>query len=242
MKIDIKHMQLLKKAPNSAYNEIMPEFLFHSNKLEGSTFTEVELVRLVDEGMVSGNHTIDDVLETKNSIEVFNYVIDTLGEPLSKDFLLTLNAMLFDKTQTAQDGFAGRYKTIPNRIRNSAFQVALPGEVEQAVEDLIDDWETSDHDLEAIAAFHIRFEHIHPFQDGNGRIGRFLMLKQCIENDVDIIVIDEEFGDTYKAWLEVAQTQGSNRYLIDTLKDCQTRFDQKMHDRGIDRLIAHSPE
>lgn len=165
MKISREHMQLLKRAPNSAYNEIMPEFLFHLNKLEGSTFTEAELVRLVDEGMVSGNHTIDDVLETKNSIEVFDYVVDTLGEPLSKEYLCKLNAMLFDKTQVALDGFAGHYKTIPNRIRNSGVQVALPGEVEQAIKDLIDTWNASSHDLKAIADFHIRFEHIHPFQD-----------------------------------------------------------------------------
>lgn len=66
-------------------------------------------------------------------------------------------------------------------------------------------------------------------------------MKQCIENDVDIIVIDEEFGDTYKAWLEVAQTQGIDRYLIDTLEACQKRFDAKMHERGIDRLITNLP-
>ena len=79
MKINVDQMQLMKAAPNSAYKVIMPEFLFHSNKLEGSTFSEEELVKLVEQGLVEGSHDIEDVLETKNSVDVFNYVVDTLG-------------------------------------------------------------------------------------------------------------------------------------------------------------------
>ncbi|HIY83537.1 MAG TPA: Fic family protein [Candidatus Rubneribacter avistercoris] len=241
MRISIEHMKLLKKAPNSAYNDIMPEFLFHSNKLEGSTFSEAELEKLVESGLVTGSHTIDDVLETKNSIDAFGFVIDSLGDPIDKDFLCKLNAILMDKTQAAADGFSGRYKVIPNRIRNSGVQVALPSDVNDAMESLLSDWESRPHNLESIAAFHIRFEHIHPFQDGNGRIGRFLMLKQCIENDIDLIVIDQEYGDSYKAWLEVAQTQGDAEYFIDVLIKCQERFEEKMRERGVCRLLSEMP-
>ena len=105
------------------------------------------------------------------------------------------------------------------------------------MEDLFRSWDESDRDLPAVAAFHARFEHIHPFQDGNGRIGRFLMLKQSIECGLDLVVVDEEFEQPYKAWLEVAQSQGDLRYLVETLESCQKRFDEKMRARGIDRLL-----
>lgn len=205
------------------------------------TFSELELAKLVESGIVEGRHTIDDVLETKNSIEAFGYLIDTLGEPLSKKFVCSLNAVLLDKTQMDADGFVGKYKTIPSRIRNSGVQVALPIEVPEAMERLFTQWERSEKTLRDVTQFHVRFEHIHPFQDGNGRIGRFLMLKQCIENDIDIVVVDDEQGDAYKAWLEVAQTQGDDRFLVDVFEKCQRRFDEKMRNRGISRLVEAIP-
>jgi Fic family protein len=237
MIISVEQMQLMKKAPNSAYELIMPEFLFHSNKLEGSTFSEDELALLVEQGIVEGSHEIDDVLETKNSIDVFNYVIDTLGCELDDAFLFELNRLLFKNTTDEKNGFTGHYKEIPNRIRSSSVQVALPSDLPQAMHELFEQWDASLKDFDAIAEFHIRFEHVHPFQNGNGRIGRFLMLKQCLENEIDIIVVDESFDRPYKSWLEVAQTEGDSRFFKETLIDSQNLFTQKMHDRGIDRLI-----
>ena len=237
MKINTHQMQAMKAAPNSAYEVIVPEFLFHSNKLEGSTFTEEELIKLVEQGLVEGSHDIDDVLETKNSVDVFNYVVDTLGLPVDDEFLWTLNDMLFRETTEAKAGFTGHYKEIPNRIRNSSVQVALPSDLPRAMPELFASWENSAKDFDAIVDYHVRFEHIHPFQNGNGRIGRFLMMKQCLENDVDIIVVDEAFEAPYKSWLEIAQTTGDTRFLKDIMADCQQRFQKKMDDRGVTALI-----
>lgn len=237
MKITAQQMRLLKKAPNSAFDIIMPEFLFHSNKLEGSTFSEDELAKLVDTGLVEGSHEIDDVLETINSIEVFKFVVDTLGEPVDDNLLLEMNRMLFRGTGKEAEGFSGHYKIIPNRIRNSSVQVALPSDVPRAMPELFGMWEESGKDFDAIVAYHVRFEHIHPFQDGNGRIGRFLMMKQCIESDVDLIVVDEALGEPYKAWLEIAQTTGDARFLKKTLSDCQDRFTEKMREKGVLRML-----
>lgn len=237
MKINVDQMQIMKAAPNSAYEVIMPEFLFHSNKLEGSTFSEEELVKLVEQGLVEGSHDIDDVLETKNSVDVFNYVVDTLGRPIDDEFLCTLNDMLFRETTDAKAGFTGHYKVIPNRIRNSSVQVALPSDLQRAMPELFAFWESSAKDFDAIVAYHERFEHIHPFQNGNGRIGRFLMMKQCIENDVDIIVVDEAFEAPYKNWLEIAQTTGDDRFLKEIMTDCQERFQKKMDEKGVTALI-----
>lgn len=237
MKINVDQMQLMKAAPNSAYEVIMPEFLFHSNKLEGSTFSEEELVKLVEQGLVEGSHDIDDVLETKNSVDVFNYVVDTLGRPVDDEFLWTLNDMLFRETTDAKAGFTGHYKVIPNRIRNSSMQVALPSDLPRAMPELFAQWERSAKDFDAIVDYHVRFEHIHPFQNSNGRIGRFLMMKQCLENDVDIIVVDEALERPYKSWLEVAQTTGDSRFLKEIMADCQERFSRKMDEKGVTPLI-----
>lgn len=95
----------------------------------------------------------------------------------------------------------------------------------------------SAHDFGVIADFHVRFEHIHPFQNGNGRIGLFLTMKQSLENDVDIIVVDEVLGAPYKSWLEIVQTTGESRFLREIMADCQQRFDRKMEAKGITALI-----
>ncbi len=237
MILNTDQMQVMKAAPNSAYEIIMPEFLFHSNKLEGSTFSEEELVKLVEQGLVEGSHDIDDVLETKNSVDVFNYVIDTLGCPIDDAFLCTLNDMLFRETTDAKAGFTGHYKEIPNRIRNSSVQVALPSDLPRAMPELFATWENSSKDFDAIVGFHVRFEHIHPFQNGNGRIGRFLMMKQCIENKVDIIVVDEALEAPYKSWLEIAQTTDDSRFLKEIMADCQRRFQRKMDAKHVTQLI-----
>lgn len=237
MKINRDQMQVMKAAPNSAYEVIMPEFLFHSNKLEGSTFSEEELAKLVEEGLVEGSHEIDDVFETKNSVDVFNYVVDTLGCPIDDEYLCLLNEMLFRETSDAKAGFTGHYKEIPNRIHGSSVQVALPSDLLRAMPELFAMWNESAHDFDAIVDFHVRFEHIHPFQNGNGRIGRFLMMKQCLENDVDIIVVDEALEAPYKSWLEIAQTTGESRFLKEIMTDCQQRFDRKMEAKGTTALI-----
>lgn len=233
MKIDKDLLQTMKDVPNSPYSVISPYFLFHSNKIEGSTFSESELEKLFDRKLIVGTHSVDDVMETMNSIKVLDHVVDTLGEPISNDLLFGINEMLFKGTDKEFMGYTGHYKELSNYISGSSVQVAYPREVKEAMNELMNWWNDSDKDLAAIGHFHVRFEHIHPFQDGNGRVGRFLMLKQCVENNVDIITIEEKTDKPYRAWLEVAQTQGDERFFIDVLKEAQENFDNKMHECGI---------
>lgn len=93
---------------------------------------------------------------------------------------------------------------------------------------LIADWNESKRDIYAIANFHQKFEHIHPFQDGNGRIGRFIILRQCIENSVDLIAIDDEYNEEYRKALYKAQTTDNIDLLVEVFKKCQVRLDEKM--------------
>ncbi len=98
MIVTIESIQFLKDTPNSAYQSIKTEFLYHSNKLEGSTFTRENLEKYLNEQIVEGSHKIYDILETTNSIKLFDFVVDTLNEPLSKRLILEFHQMLKDKT------------------------------------------------------------------------------------------------------------------------------------------------
>ena len=93
---------------------------------------------------------------------------------------------------------------------------------------LLEDWNESKKDIYAIANFHQKFEHIHPFQDGNGRIGRFIILRQCIENSIDLIAIDDEYNKEYRKALYEAQTTENIEALVEVFKKCQERLDEKL--------------
>lgn len=229
MIIDDATIKFLKDTPNSAYQSVKTEFLYHSNKLEGSTFSKENLEKYLNEQIIEGSHKIDDVLETTNSTDVFDYVIETLDEPLSKRIILDLHRMLKDRTLDHERGFAGCWKKIPNQISGVDLKLAEPWEVEGRIEKLNQEWKDSQKDFDAIVKFHARFENIHPFQDGNGRIGRFLMLKQCIENGVDLIMIDDAYSKEYKKALYQAQKNEDFEDLKAIFKKCQERSDEKLN-------------
>lgn len=235
-------MQTMKAAPNSAYEVILLEFLYHSNKIEGSTFTLDQIETLYARNKVAGDHDFDDIIETKNSFKMFDRMVDTLGVELTPELLIEFETILHKGTTMAANGESGHFKYIPNRIRNSSVQVALPSDIPTAIPQLLAEWNGCPKDFESISRFHARFEHLHPFQDGNGRIGRLIMMKQCIENGVDLIVIDEGHADEYKSWMESAQTQGDFRFFNEVLRKCQFSLDARMHEMGADFLIQHTPE
>jgi len=184
-------IQKLKEVPNSGYESLKVEFLFHSNKLEGSTFTKENLEKYLKENIIEGSHDVDDVFETINSIEVFDFCVDTLGEPLSERLILELHQLLKKNTKDHARGFVDTWKKIPNIILGveGKLDLAQPSEVPLKMEALLANWHHGTKDFEAIMKFHAQFEKIHPFQDGNGRIGRYLIFKQCIEQQVDLISI-----------------------------------------------------
>ena len=103
-----------------------------------------------------------------------------------------------------------------------------PHLVENSMYNLLEDWKESKKDIYAIADFHQKFEHIHPFQDGNGRIGRFIILRQCLENNVDLIAIDDEYNKEYREALYKAQTIGNLEQLVQVFEKCQKRLDEKL--------------
>lgn len=225
MKIFINTMQKLSKIKNSLYDDIKIEYLYHSNKLEGSTFNIEQLNILLEDNMVVGEHSINDVQETINSLELFDFVIGTLKEKLTDRLLREYHSILKKNTSDENYGLVGVYKKIPNKLRNVDIELAQPYEVEELVKSLLGNKIES---VEDIANFHQKFEHIHPFQDGNGRIGRFIILRQCLENNIDLIAIDDEYNKEYKEALYKAQTSGRLEQLVQVFEKCQKRLDEKL--------------
>ncbi|MCC0697275.1 Fic family protein [Clostridioides sp. ES-S-0048-02] len=199
----IKNLKYTKSIPNSLYKDLRHNFLFHSNKIEGSTFTSDSLDDLIEHNIVKGDHTLDDIITTVNSSYVFATIIDTLGETLTEKYIKDLNGQLMYNSSMHNMGLSGIYKKIPNRILGTDTILAQPFEVEPKMLELIE-WYNNlkDITLEDLAEFHFRFESIHPFQDGNGRIGRFILLKQILENNLKLIIVLSDTVDDYRQALK----------------------------------------
>lgn len=229
MKINSKKMKYLSKITNSIYEDLKIEFLYHSNHLEGSTFSKDELEKLLTEKKVEGSHSLDDIIETKNSLEVFDQVINDSSELLDKFMLFNWHKLLKKGTVDDEIHNIGMWKKYENKLRGVDLKLALPVEVDNLMFNLLADYnELETVTLKDIADFHYKFEKIHPFQDGNGRIGRFIILKQCLEWNIDLIAIDDKYDDEYRNALYKAQKTGDSEDLVTVFKKCQNRLDEKL--------------
>ena len=222
-------MQKLSAIKNSFYEDLKIEFLFHSNHLEGSTFTKENLEKLLLDNQVEGVHFLDDVYETTNSLKVFDMVVEDSDKELNKFMLFDWHRTLKKNSIDDEISNTGCWKKYENRLRGVDIKLALPGEVDSLMFDLIMDWnENNNPTIEDIAKFHYKFEMIHPFQDGNGRIGRFLIFKQCLESDLDLIAIDNMYSKEYKEALYKAEKTDDISELVCIFKKCQDRLDKKL--------------
>ena len=194
MKLNAKEIKGLSAIKNSVYDDFKIDFLYNSNHLEGSTFTKENLEKLLSLKKVEGEHYLDDVIETKNSLNVFDNVINDSDKKLDKFMLFDWQRELKKDSVDEEIHNTGCWKKYENKLRNIDLKLAYPDEVDNLMFNLLMDWnELMNPTIEDIARFHYRFELIHPFQDGNGRIGRFIILKQCLESDIDLIAIDNEY-------------------------------------------------
>ncbi|MCI6847034.1 MAG: Fic family protein [Erysipelotrichaceae bacterium] len=229
MKLNAKQMQKLSAIKNSFYEDLKIEFLFHSNHLEGSTFTKENLEKLLLDKQVEGVHFLDDVYETTNSLKVFDMVVEDSDKELSKFMLFDWHRTLKKNSIDDEISNTGCWKKYENRLRGVDIKLALPDEVDSLMFDLIMDWnENNNPTIEDIAKFHYKFEMIHPFQDGNGRIGRFLIFKQCLESKLDLIAIDNMYSKEYKEALYKAEKTDDISELVCVFKKCQDRLDKKL--------------
>lgn len=208
------------------YHRIQIELTYNSNHIEGSRLSE-EQTRLIFEthtiGIEGGSIRIDDIIETRNHFGAIDHIIDHAQLPLSQSLIKDLHRILKTATTDAEkDWFAvGEYKRHPNEV--GMRRTTSPENVEQEMEELLSAYRAIEKpSLHDIVDFHVRFERIHPFQDGNGRIGRLIMFKECLANNITPFVITDEMKRYYYRGL--AEWDREPGFLTDTLLSAQDRF------------------
>ncbi len=224
-------MQL--KVSGGLYHETQIKLTYNSNHIEGSKLTE-EQTRYIFEtktvGKLSSDVKIDDILETNNHFRCIDYVIEKANDKLSEEYILTLQKILKEGTEHAKTYGAGRYKLLPNTVGGIA--TTEPEKVETEMKKLIS-WYNSLKKVtfEDIVEFHYRFELIHPFQDGNGRIGRLIAFKQCLDSNIIPFYIDD--GNKWFYYRGLREWNSDKNYLIETCRFGQDQYKSLLKYFGI---------
>ncbi len=208
------------------YHKVQVEFAYNSNHIEGSRLS-LDQTRLIFETAIVDVQRepvrIDDIVEARNHFRAVDYVIDSAQEPLSGGMFKELHRILKAGTDDSEkDWFAvGEYKRLPNEVGGR--RTTRPEDVDKAIGDLLKSYAPrSKHSLEDIIAFHVGFERIHPFQDGNGRVGRLVMFKECLANGtVPFVIADDMKAFYYRGLSEWDCEKG---FLVDTCLAAQDRF------------------
>ena len=224
-------MEVLKaekagKVKGGIYHKVQIELTYNSNHIEGSRLTH-DQTRYIYEtntiGMENGAVNVDDIVETASHFKCIDMVIDAANQPPSETFIKQLHRTLKSGTSDARkDWFAvGEYKKLPNEVGGQ--DTTPPEMVAKEIKELLAAYnERKTKTLEELIEFHAAFEAIHPFQDGNGRVGRLLLFKECLRNNIVPFIIDEELKMFYYRGLHEWKTERG--YLMDTCLAAQDKF------------------
>jgi len=218
------------------YQRTQVDLTYNSNHIEGSQLSH-EQTRYIFEtntlGASGESVRVDDVIETVNHFRCIDLIIDQAEEPLTEDLAKTLHRLLKQGTQDERREWfrVGEYKALPNEV--GGMETCPPEEVAEQMRALLEDYApAAQHTLEQIVDFHYRFEAIHPFQDGNGRVGRLLMFKECLASGVVPFIITDDLKLFYYRGLQQwPQVQG---YLLDTCRTAQDAYQALMNYFRID--------
>lgn len=224
--LDILQEQKADKYPGGIYHKTQIDLTYNSNHLEGSQLTH-EQTRFIFEtntiGVQNEVLNVDDVIETTNHFRCVDLIIDHAKEMLTEKFIKELHLALKSGTSDSRkDWFAvGEYKKLPNEVGGMA--TALPENVSAEMKALLASYTTgAEKTLTDILDFHVRFERIHPFQDGNGRVGRLIMFKECLKYGIVPFIIEERLKLFYYRGLK--EWDSEKGYLTDTCLTAQDAY------------------
>lgn len=214
------------KLSGGIYHKVQIELTYNSNHIEGSRLTH-DQTRYIFEtntiGIDSGAVKVDDIVETANHFRCIDLIIENAKKPISETFIKELHRTLKGGTTDArQDWFAvGDYKKLPNTVGD--MYTAQPEEVADKMKALLYEYNAKkEKDFDDLLDFHYQFECIHPFQDGNGRVGRLLLFKDCLKYNIVPFIIDEELKLFYYRGLK--EWTNERGYLRDTCLMAQDKF------------------
>lgn len=224
--LDILKEQKESQLSGGIYHKIQIDLTYNSNHMEGSRLTH-DQTRYIFEtntiGITNQNINVDDIVETANHFRCIDSIISHAKYALSEKYIKELHYILKNGTSDSRrDWFSvGDYKKLPNEV--GGMETALPEDVHPRMKSLIDDYNARKNvTLEDIIDFHVQFECIHPFQDGNGRVGRLIMFKECLKHNIVPFIIDDNMKlFYYRGIQEWNQEKG---YLLDTCLSAQDKF------------------
>lgn len=220
------------KFKGNIYHYSQVNFSYNSNKIEGSRLTSEQTEAIFEtSAIISKNDELiklDDLIESKNHFKLFDYILDNVNLDLSKAMIVEMNKILKQNTSDEEDlrYNVGGFKVIPNMIGLiNQTKTTEPEKVEQEIDNLIRKYNSKEIiTLEDIIDFHYEFEIIHPFGDGNGRIGRMIMFKECLKNNIMPFIILDDDKPYYMRGLK--EYRNDKLFLIDTIKHSQDLYEK----------------
>lgn len=214
------------RLPGGIYHRVQIDLTYNSNHIEGSRLSR-EQTRFIFEtntiGIEKQAVNVDDVVETANHFRCIDMVIDDANRVLSQAMMKRLHEILKSGTSDSrQDWFAvGEYKKLPNEVGGQ--ETAAPEDVENRMRALLNAYNAKTRKtLRDLLDFHVQFESIHPFQDGNGRVGRLILFKECLKNDIVPFIITDDLKMFYDRGIREWKTEPG--YLTDTCLTAQDHF------------------
>ena len=227
--LEILKEQKELKLKGNLYHNTMIAFTYNTNHIEGSTLTEEQTRYIYETNTVEMEKNevfnVNDIIEANNHFKLINYMLDFAKENLTEDMIKEFHKILKMSTiDSKNDWFnVGEYKKLSNTIGD--IQTSKPENVENDIKNLLN-WYNNLNNITVneIIEFHSKFEKIHPFQDGNGRVGRIIMFKECLKNNVIPFIILEKNKYFYYRGLKEYQLGNEKGYLIDTCLNAQDEY------------------
>ena len=224
--LDILQDEKANKYSGGIYHKTQIDLTYNSNHMEGSRLTH-DQTRYIFETNTIGIEkevlNVDDVIETANHFRCIDMIIDHAKSALTEKFIKELHLILKNGTSDSRkDWFVvGDYKKMPNEV--GGMETALPEEVADRMKKLLSEYNNQEEKaLEDILDFHVKFERIHPFQDGNGRVGRLIMFKECLKYNIAPFIIEDNLKMFYYRGLK--EWNNEKGYLTDTCLTAQDRY------------------
>ena len=224
--LQILREQKAAKMTGGIYHKLQIDLTYNSNHIEGSRLTHDQTRYIFETNTIGFEDevvNVDDVIETTNHFRCIDMVIDQAGSALTEKFIKELHFVLKTGTSDSRkDWFAvGEYKKLPNEV--SGNDTTLPENVAAEMRKLLTSYnELPAKAFEDIIAFHVAFERIHPFQDGNGRVGRLILFKECLKYNIVPFIIEEDLKMFYYRGLK--EWDHEKGYLMGTCLTAQDRF------------------
>lgn len=226
--LEVLREEMGNRISGGIYHKIQIELTYNSNHIEGSRLTHDQTKYIYETntiGIENDSVNVDDIIETANHFRGIDYIIENARKPLTEKMIKEIHLILKNGTSDNRiPWFAvGEYKKLPNEV--GGLETTSPQEVHDEMKKLLNEYnQYEEYNIDELLEFHYRFERIHPFQDGNGRVGRLLLLKECLKHNIVPFIIDDNLKLFYYRGLH--EWKSEKGYLRDTCLTAQDTFKQ----------------